>query len=273
MPRFWRSSSRQHGVRGGVCKLSYSPLAQVYSPPAAGGAVAFNGYSTLFDGTDELVTMGNVLGFERTDPFTIAGWGKCTGGFRQTVAGKQFNLNSPLNEPAYGLSTRSNGTLSAAVQSNNQGRIDVRGSTAINDGVWRHLAMTYNGSSLAAGVVLYINGAVDPPTVFADTLAGSILTAEPFRVGSRGGPQPNPWNGNLDEVAVWDAVLTLAEIAAVYNAGVPADLLLHSRAANLVGWWRMGDGDTFPTLQDSSVSGFDGTMINMEVGDIVADVP
>ena len=133
--------------------------------------------------------------------------------------------------------------------------------------------MTYNGSSLAAGVVLYINGAVDPPTVFADTLAGSILTAEPFRVGSRGGPQPNPWNGNLDEVAVWDAVLTLAEIAAVYNAGVPADLLLHSRAANLVGWWRMGDGDTFPTLQDSSVSGFDGTMINMEVGDIVADVP
>ena len=37
-------------------------------------------------------------------------------------------------------------------------------------------------------------------------------------------------------------------------------------------WWRMGDGDTFPTLTDVN-GGLDATMVNMTVADIVSDVP
>ena len=38
-------------------------------------------------------------------------------------------------------------------------------------------------------------------------------------------------------------------------------------------WWRMGDGDTFPTLTDNGSGGNDGTMTNMSSGNIVEDVP
>jgi len=72
---------------------------------------------------------------------------------------------------------------------------------------------------------------------------------------------------------VWNKELSLAEVTEIYNGGAPTNLLAHSAAANLVGWLRMGDGDTFPTLTDNSTGGNDGTMTNMEAGDIVNDAP
>ena len=45
-----------------------------------------------------------------------------------------------------------------------------------------------------------------------------------------------------------------------------------SASANLLSYYRMGDGDTFPTISDNKGS-VDATMINMTAGDFEADVP
>jgi hypothetical protein len=65
------------------------------------------------------------------------------------------------------------------------------------------------------------------------------------------------FNGQLDEVATWNAVLSNGsasvgataggDIAAIYNSGVPNDLALAGsydtdRTSNLTNWWRMEEG-------------------------------
>lgn len=74
---------------------------------------------------------------------------------------------------------------------------------------------------------------------------------------------------NIDELAIW-ASDESSNISSIYNSGTPHNLsLLASPPAN---YWRMGDGDTFPTLQDN-IGALDATMTNMTVSDIVNDVP
>lgn len=80
------------------------------------------------------------------------------------------------------------------------------------------------------------------------------------------------FNGNIDEVSIWDTNLTEEEVGEIYNDGVPANLAEHSKINNLVSLWRMGDGDTFPTLTDNQ-GGNDGTMVNAEITDVEIDVP
>jgi hypothetical protein len=77
--------------------------------------------------------------------------------------------------------------------------------------------------------------------------------------------------GRIDEVAVWDNDQS-ANISSIYNGGSPSDLSMLSTEPNH--WWRTGDGDTYPYLQDSGTSAnciFQ--MYNMTSADIVSDVP
>ena len=63
-----------------------------------------------------------------------------------------------------------------------------------------------------------------------------------------------------------------AEASEICNFCQPFDLASHSAVANLVGYWRMGDGDTFSTISDNA-SSYDGTMTNMTAGNITGKVP
>ena len=72
----------------------------------------------------------------------------------------------------------------------------------------------------------------------------------------------------VDEFAVWNNDQS-ANISSIYNGGTPNDLT----SLNPVSWWRMGDADTFPTITDNGSGGNNGTMTNMDAGDIVSDTP
>ena len=74
------------------------------------------------------------------------------------------------------------------------------------------------------------------------------------------------------EPSMWNKELSASEVTEIYNAGKPADISKHSASADLISWWRMGDGDTFPTITDQVASN-DGTMTNAEASDIEEDVP
>ena len=49
--------------------------------------------------------------------------------------------------------------------------------------------------------------------------------------------------------------------------------LSYTRADNIQAYWRMGDGDTFPTILDNSSNSNNATMTNMDAGDIEEDTP
>jgi hypothetical protein len=195
-----------------------------------------------FDGVSQFVQTVDApdLRFEGSDRLSIAAWIRTTATTRNLfVAAKQPN-SAPFK--GYGL-VISNGEAPACDASNPTApgagqlagfldgavastcppdhNIAVRGTKRLNDGRWHHVAMTYDGSSSAAGVNLYVDGAVESSVVQQDTLgSNTILNNAPFTIGSRenGGV---PFDGDIDEVQVYDRTLSAEEIRSIYETSPP----------------------------------------------------
>jgi hypothetical protein len=76
---------------------------------------------------------------------------------------------------------------------------------------WTHVAITYDGSSKAAGVKIYFDGKPQKTNMEADKLSNSIRTAVPFRIGERSGGQPASGAG-IQDLRLYKRGLTAAEI-------------------------------------------------------------
>jgi hypothetical protein len=76
---------------------------------------------------------------------------------------------------------------------------------------WTHVAITYDGSSKAAGVKIYFNGIPQKTNVEADKLSNSIRTTVPFRIGERSAGQPASGAG-IQDLRLYRRNLTAAEI-------------------------------------------------------------
>ena len=70
------------------------------------------------------------------------------------------------------------------------------------------------------------------------------------------------FDGKIDEVAVWNDVLTSAEVTAIYNSGnmlnVSSDSGNYASATNLQGYYRFNEGSG-TSLQDNSSNSNTGT--------------
>jgi hypothetical protein len=147
---------------------------------------------------------------------------------------------------------------------------------------WHYLALTYDKASGVASVSL---DGVEKGT--ANAAAGADIAYSVSNLNLMFGADAqsdsvgqNFFEGNIDEGSVWNKALTSAELVAVYNGGVPIDLLSNAgdyvSSANLQGWWRMGDPDgtsAYPTITDASTNTNNGTMTNMTSGDIETEAP
>jgi len=219
------------------------------------------------------VSLGDVLGFERTSPRSISLWAKwnATGPSNYTMIGKMSDA------PSYrGWAIRANaiGEVHIYLISNNAvtNQIAVQTTAAFNNGIWHHIVVTYSGSSTAAGVLVYVDGTLQTKTLINDALSATIVNTDELRFGARKtAGNETYFNGKIDEIAIYDKVLSAAEVGAI-STGV-YDLTIIGPIANLIGYWRMGDGDTYPTITDRSSGAHNGTMTNMSAGSIVTDAP
>lgn len=75
---------------------------------------------------------------------------------------------------------------------------------------WQHVLVTYDGSRVAAGIAIYIDGEPAPIEVLLDELNQSFAVKEPLRIGGGGGPEGR-FAGSLDEVRIYAAVLEQQE--------------------------------------------------------------
>lgn len=88
---------------------------------------------------------------------------------------------------------------------------------------WHHVFVTYDGSSKAEGVQLYVDGKKQETKVVADKLTESIQTDKPFTMGRRSSSQV--FTGLVDEVYVYDRVLDADEVNQLASADPVAALL------------------------------------------------
>ncbi|MCJ8334627.1 MAG: hypothetical protein MJH10_10340 [Epibacterium sp.] len=146
---------------------------------------------------------------------------------------------------------------------------------------WKHVMITYDGGTTGSSsgslsnyygrFAVYVDG--------SDVTSGGTWSHSNF--GWSGGIDANNLRvgrysgGNylrdclVDEVAVWGSDQS-ANVANIYNSGTPHDLSALGTAPDH--WWRMGDGDTYPNIQDN-IGTAHFVMYNMTAADIVNDVP
>jgi hypothetical protein len=229
-----------------------------------------NEISTEFDGTNDYAVIGDVapIAFESDDSFSFSVWVNTRENAQKVIFSKQAGTS---NEVGYRFELRNLGLR--VHLSDGTGRIEVRSSLSLTADIWTNITFSYNGTSTAAGIRIWFDGVEDTSiTLTTDTLTGNILTSANAQISGRD-TATLYYERFLDEVSAWDVALTSDEVTELYSGGKPINLLDHSRAGNLVGWWRMGDGDSFPTILDNSTNSNHATMTNMTAEDFVTNVP
>jgi hypothetical protein len=238
---------------------------------------AFSKRAIRFIEAGEYLDAGNVLGFERTAAFSVSCWFKSN-----TNAGSFVVLVAKMGDgtafQGWQLAISNGALYFALINDNGAGDLIAIDTNTITyrDGAWHHVVVTYDGTSLASGVTFYVDGSSAAATAITDNLTASIVSTDPLRIGARASSGSEAeFPGVIDEVAVYDKELSSAEVTAIYNSGRPNDLSLLGSSTNLQGWWRMGDGDTVPTILDQSGNAYHATMGGITMGErsIVGEVP
>ena len=211
-----------------------------------GGTPVFsNTKSILLDGFDDSISLSNIT-IDNTS-FTFSMWIKPINSIsndmliqkQSTPRNAMFGLQS-VSGSFCALVSYSNNSSSVKVQSNNIAKGDM-----LNN--WSHVVIVRNGLDST----FYLNG--------ANIGGGTFASSQPSTIDiDKIGFGFNNWyfQGNIDEVAIWNSQLSQSDITSIYNNGVPNDI----SSLSPLSWWRCGDGDTAPTLTDNGSGGNDGTM-------------
>lgn len=98
-----------------------------------------------------------------------------------------------------------------------------------NDGNWKHVVLTVNVTASTVEATLYVNGTTSRSVLFDKSkfTYKQDFGSTPFRIGAGWAPQ-NPaavpyyfFNGSLDEVALYNKVLTPAAVLKHFQASLP----------------------------------------------------
>mgnify|MGYP006406235757 CR=1 FL=1 len=211
-----------------------------------GGAGLPNNYSLEFDNTNDYINVGDLdLG---TDDFTIGLWAKSTEWSSRYLmykkegsggSGKYWYLGS-TGADAMIFASSMEGTTTITYEG-------ASSELTPYENQWVHLVLVADRDANTKG---YINGVLqqtDTGSNFGDTLDNTGDLGIAWKGTAGGGV-----TGKLDEVAIWNKVLSAGDISALYQAKGTSDLNDDGNSANLQGWWRMGDGtlDDFNLIAD-----------------------
>ena len=181
-----------------------------------GTGIINDGFS--FDGVNDFVDMGDVLDFDGSTPFSISLWVylSSVSGVQMLIS-KQSQAASKVGYSIFLSAGRFNFLLANYRTTNNILVNAVTTVPAIN--TWYNVVVTYDGSKNATGggVIFSINS-VNEVNINENNLTGSTSNSTSFNIGARDSTIYYT-NGNIDEVGIWNRVLTSAEITELYNGG------------------------------------------------------
>jgi hypothetical protein len=220
----------------------------------SGGTPFSNTYSTTFDGIDDYVDCGNPTSLQITSELSISFWFKSSSTSDQAVITKDN-----LGQRCWGIWNNQYGLSSNKLQFyvfNSNLATSVESSTNLNDGNWHNIVCVFKPSTYLR---IYADGSLDaenttsiPTSIdndIVDFLIGGII--------SSGNPL-YMFQGNVDEVAVFNSELSASDVTTIYNSGIPNNL--NDLSTPPLSWWRFEGTGT--TATDSGTGGNDGTLEN-----------
>jgi uncharacterized repeat protein (TIGR02543 family) len=230
------------GNESGVTTASFTVQSV---PPVAGSGDALG-----FDGTDDYVDLGegnNTLILGNT--FTEEAWvyPSETDDAYHGIIGNQIIAESSTRAPGIWVYDYNKVHMGFGSGTDWCNLIDP--DAVLTTDEWNHIAAVYDGNTY----YLYINGVLK---------AQKTLNATPCNTPVRFiGKVDNFFNGQLDEVKLWNTARTQAEIR--------SDMHSHPSSSEtcLVGYWNFDEGSG-STASNSSSSGVDGTLTNMNTSSV-----
>ncbi|MFQ5928861.1 MAG: DUF1549 domain-containing protein, partial [Acidobacteriota bacterium] len=176
------------------------------------------GSAAKFDG-DSRVDLGDTARFDRTEEFSFGAWVNAIPSEKKKMA-----VIATMDESAafkgYGLSFGEAEVLPRAKQGSHlfirlahrwpDNAIEVRTKELLLLRSWHHVMVTYDGSSRASGVSLYVDGRLREVDVTRDTLTGSIKTSASLHIGKKN--TGRGFQGVLDDLRIYNRHLTATEI-------------------------------------------------------------
>jgi len=207
----WRANKAKdrsgQGNDGAIINMSTSTAGK-------GGKV---GQGFRFDGTDDHIDVGSASSLDDINVKTVTAW--VAPAPASIVSTKAFIIKG----------TGSNGTWSLLRTTGGQFRYfqSFDGSpgtwrteqNALSLREWTHVAVSFDRTSSANIPSIYINGVATSSVVVLSPSGTADSDAVYNLYFARGGASPDYFTGTLDEVRVYNRILTASEIRALYNAG------------------------------------------------------
>lgn len=165
----------------------------------------FIGQGVKFNGTT-LLESSTSLALDRNAPFTIAAWINPASSGPTCLLSKNDDRDQLRG---FDIMLRKGKLAVHLIHKWNSNAIQVVTDERIKTGRWQHLLVTYDGSSTAAGLRIYLNGAPQATSAPYDSLTGSISTQEPFRIGRRS--TSAFYKGSIDDVRIYQRTFSAAE--------------------------------------------------------------
>ena len=193
-----------------------------------------NDFAIEFNGSDEYISAGNPTELQFTSDFSLSGWFKSSSATNQRIVSKDDGTNR-----SYLVQLQSNGVVRGTIFQSGSGKNN-DSSSGFADGNWHHFVFTYEHG---VGTKLYMDNGT--PTFNGNATGPLDNDPSIFTIGTRGDGL-NYFNGDIDEVAAWNRVLSADDVQTIYNAtnnnpGKCANLWSGGLGTGLVYWNRMGD--------------------------------
>lgn len=203
------------------------------------------GRAVQFDGDNSVIAKG-AGHFQRTDPFSISLWIKRTEEQDRAVVLHHSRAWTDSGSRGYELLLEEGRPFFGLIHFWPGNAVAVRAEDAIPLNEWKQLAVTYDGSSRAAGIRLYLDGEAVPTTTVRDNLYRDILHRSEWGDGDVGNihltlggrfRDSGFRGGFVDELRVFAEELTALEVLALVDQpvtttpelamddGTPSDLL------------------------------------------------
>ncbi len=211
-----------------------------------GGAFDFDNPPGATDG--QFAQLTNPVGLPLGNaPRTVNLWFRTESDLSAATESALFEYGAQSTANTFGLITSGNAPGKLYFYGNS---VDMAGVTTLQPNTWYFASVTYDG----AVVKLYLNGQLENSATLS---LNTVLDPNGLTIGNR--PGSCVWNGQLDEVELYDRELSQTEIQAIYNAGSAGTCSgCGPMPDGMVGWWP-GEGNANdvmgPTFED-------GTLIN-----------
>ncbi len=202
-------------------------------PPAL--AQVDNLYSFEFDGASTTnVNVGNMTAIQGASMFSISAWINVDSIGQQRIFG---SWEATASKRIAGFGIHTNNKLLLQISSNGSAfDQSFSTSTIASANTWYHVAVTFSSGT----VKFYING--DSGGTDTSSINTIYNLSNDYFIGSFISSTTIPFNGKLDELAIFNTALTEQEVQRIYNAteaGKTADL--DDLTTPPVKWYRMGD--------------------------------